>query len=396
MQQSFERIKYITGDKDILQHMDQLPALCPFDEKVINYLDLLSKHLLGNSEAKAYPDIITFAFWCRRASVVSLKKPYTDITERLGKGVAFHIAPSNVPVNFAYTLVAGMLAGNANIVRLPSKSFEQVKIIAEAMNKTLDPFLRQYICLIQYDHDQEITDYLSYLCDSRIIWGGDETIAAIRRSPLKARSNEVTFADRFSICVIDSDGYMIEINKKNIALGFYNDTYLSDQNACTSPRIIIWLGGQVQEAQDIFWDELYNIVREKYNLQPVQAVSKYANMCRQAASIPSTRQIATKDNYIIRVAVGDLTGELPDYKGNSGYFIEYIAKELDEILPVCTKQCQTLSYSGIQPEKIRGFMTKQRPKGIDRYVPIGKTMDFTLVWDGYDLIRSLSREISGK
>ena len=44
--------------------------------------------------------------------------------------------------------------------------------------------------------------------------------------------------------------------------------------------------------------------------------------------------------------------------------------------------------------KIQDFVMTSRPRGIDRIVPIGKTMDFSLVWDGYDLIRSLSREIS--
>ena len=34
-----------------------------------------------------------------------------------------------------------------------------------------------------------------------------------------------------------------------------------------------------------------------------------------------------------------------------------------------------------------------RPRGVDRIVPIGRTMDFSLMWDGYDLIRSMSRRI---
>ena len=31
--------------------------------------------------------------------------------------------------------------------------------------------------------------------------------------------------------------------------------------------------------------------------------------------------------------------------------------------------------------------------GIDRIVPVGKTMDFSLVWDGRDLINELSRVV---
>ena len=36
---------------------------------------------------------------------------------------------------------------------------------------------------------------------------------------------------------------------------------------------------------------------------------------------------------------------------------------------------------------------KLGPKGIDRIVPIGRTMEFSSVWDGYELINTLSRRI---
>ena len=34
------------------------------------------------------------------------------------------------------------------------------------------------------------------------------------------------------------------------------------------------------------------------------------------------------------------------------------------------------------------------PKGIDRVVPLGRTLDFSLNWDGYDLIYSMSRVLT--
>ena len=32
-------------------------------------------------------------------------------------------------------------------------------------------------------------------------------------------------------------------------------------------------------------------------------------------------------------------------------------------------------------------------RGIDRVVPIGKTLDISTIWDGYDIISQLSRYI---
>ena len=102
----------------------------PFAEKVVEYLNALSASLLKDRESRMYPDVVTFAFFCRKANLLQQKKLYTNDGQlRLGRGVLFHIAPSNVPINFAYSLVAGLLAGNANVVRVSSKKFPQVYLV---------------------------------------------------------------------------------------------------------------------------------------------------------------------------------------------------------------------------------------------------------------------------
>lgn len=176
-------------------------------------------------------------------------------------------------------------------------------------------------------------------------------------------------------------------------MGFYNDTYLSDQNACTSPRIIIWLGQQIEQAQKLFWEDIYSIVKEKYTLQPINAVNKYTNLCKLAALIDNNiHRSEDDDNYIVRIKVESLNNNLMEYRGNCGFFFEYHAKEMKEILPVCSSQCQTISYYGIEKKTLYNFMANLKPRGIDRIVPIGKTMEFSLIWDGYDLINLLSRK----
>ena len=82
-----------------------------------------------------------------------------------------------------------------------------------------------------------------------VVWGGNQTIAELRKSELPPRSGEVTFADRYSLAIIDADSYLTIENKAKVAEDFYNDTFFSDQNACTSPRLIIWIGEKKQEAK---------------------------------------------------------------------------------------------------------------------------------------------------
>ena len=95
----------------------------------------------------------------------------------------------------------------------------------------------------------------------------------------------------------------------------------------------------------------------------------------------------------MRIAVQELSCDLPDYKYNSGFFFEYDAENLRDIRPVCTEKCQTMTYIGLSKEQLEDFFKNAAPKGVDRAVPVGKSMDFTLDWDGFDLIRQMSRKV---
>lgn len=397
MQLNSNRISYVVGEADLIEQLPATHALPIFSDHALDFLQAISKELLRSPKAKGYPDVVTFAFWCRKASLEALRLPYEKEIGRLGRGTVFHISPSNVAVNFAYSLVAGLLAGNANIVRLPSKQFEQVDLISNAFNAVLNngfESMKPYVFLVKYGHDQEISDLFSSLCDTRVIWGGDQTIATIRKSPMRPRANEITFADRYSLCVIRAEEYLAAENKDAITLGFYNDTYLSDQNACTSPRILVWLGDKVKEAKEEFWSRLQAMADDKYTLQPVQAVNKLSTLCKLACAHPDVHLAKGKNTTLMRVQVDSLSGTLMDYRSNSGYFMEYNAAQLSEILPLCQTPCQTLSYYGLEKEELLSFLRDTCPAGIDRAVPIGKTMDFSLIWDGYDLIRTMSRVVS--
>ena len=97
------RLSYLTGSGELAAQLPRVPARVPFDGEVLTFLNAVSRLLLGDKGAKAYSDVATFAFWVRRASLLRLKErfPFEPGAVTLGRGVAFHIAPSNVPANFA-------------------------------------------------------------------------------------------------------------------------------------------------------------------------------------------------------------------------------------------------------------------------------------------------------
>lgn len=404
MQQSLDKevlssITYLVGSSDVVEAMLDIPAKEPFDDSVVEFLNDVSKQLLKLPEAKAYPDVITLGFWMRKSSVMNLKDRFykEDGNLHLGRGIAFHIAPSNVPVNYAYSLVSGLLTGNSNIVRIPSKDFPQVTIINKAIMSALNGHvdMKNYICLIRYGRDIMINNMLSSIADTRIIWGGDATIEEIRKSPLAARAGEITFADRYSLAVINSDDYMPIENKVKVAEDFYNDTYLTDQNACTSPRIVVWMGNSVDVAKKMFWSNLHDVVKKKYTFQSIQGINKLTSGYLMAVHTPGARIFDNGDNLIVRVQIPEIFDNLMDMKDNSGYFFEYDCQDILKLRDLCNdRRCQTIGYIGNKDMIVP--LIKSGVKGIDRVVPVGQTMDFELIWDGYDLSERLTRSISLK
>lgn len=390
------KVEFLVGTSDMCENAVSTPAKAPFAEEVVDFLNEVSKTLMSMKESRAYPEIITLAFWMRKSSILKLKEKYcnNDGNLRLGQGVAFHIAPSNVPVNYAYSLVTGLLSGNVNIVRVPSKEYEQVSIINSAINNVLDNHrnIKPYIYLVRYDRDHDVNCMFSLISDVRVIWGGDATISEIRKAPLPSRSTDITFADRYSLAVINSDDYLDIDDKNDFANKFYNDTYFTDQNACTSPRIVVWTGNNKTEAKKIFWNVLHDIVKEKYELQPVLSVNKLTSSYLAAANIQGVKIIDREDNYIVRVELPHLDSSIMELKDNSGYFFEYDCDDIMELREICnSKKCQTIALLG-NAEKLYPLVLSG-VRGVDRIVPFGKTMDFELIWDGMNLIERMTRVI---
>lgn len=393
----FKAVKVLSGDIEKIEYK----PLRPFDDQVIEFLNSVSRDLMKSSEARQYPEVITFAFFCRKGNLLKIKEGYSGkIENRVGRGFAFHIAPSNVPVNFAYTLISGLLAGNANIIKASSKDFPQVRIIAGAINKAIEEFpdMKSYANVIIYDRNrQDLTEYFSNLSNVRVIWGGDRTIESVRKAPLQPRAVELTFADRYSLAIIKADAVLQATEEKMSTLvqDFYNDTYLFDQNACTSPRLIYWLGSkeQTEKAKGIFWQAVYDYIKGRYTVEAETSVNKLLATDRTAIAIPGSELEEDADNRIVRVDIPELPFNIPDLREAGGFFHEFTHEDLEPLAEIVTEKYQTISYFGIEPEEIQKFVISYGLHGIDRITPIGHTSDWGMTWDGYDLIDTMSRAI---
>lgn len=389
-----ENIEFLVGNYEELL---SLKPLQPFAEEVIDELNVLSQALMRDLACRQYPDVVTFGFFCRRGNLVKLREQYSNEAIRMGRGMIFHIAPSNVPVNFAYSVVAGLLAGNTNVVRVSQKQFPQVDIIVKHMRA----IGMHRVAVVRYPHESNANEVFSAMCDVRVIWGGDATIATIRQNAIPPRAFDICFADRYSIAAINSDKILSEnciLNPENLnqlAERFYNDTYLFDQNACSAPHLVVWTGSHVEEAKKLFWDAVQEVAEQKYQFQEVMAVDKLTALYKQSCAMPTSEE-QTKNNLLRRVEIAELPHDIDSFRCAGGYFTEYIAQSLDEIAPIVNTKYQTLAYYGFGHDELRDFVLRNRLTGIDRIVPFGETTTFSLTWDGMNLIERMSRIVDIK
>lgn len=395
------KVQYLVGKCD---GMICVRPLVLYDELACEFLNSLSVALMSDEVAKLYPDVISFAYWCRKANIAKLKQEFAEKHIRLGLGMVFHITPSNVPINFAFSYAFSLLAGNANIVRVPTKDFPQTRVVCEVINRLFANAKYKKIAdmtvFVKYQQNDEITGAFSANCNARIIWGGDQAINNIRKLSIPERSIEIAFADRYSFCVIDGNSILQADNAgmDRLASSFYNDTYLMDQNACSSPHLIVWLGQDdvLMKAKQRFWDNVYEVTASKYELQPVNAVDKYMLLCENAIELNNITSFKKHGNYLYRIVLDSLPDNMDAFRGQYGFFYEFDTQNLNSIAHIINTKYQTLTYFGLDKEQLLDFVVKNRLLGIDRIVPIGSALDIGVIWDGYDIVRSLSRIIDFK
>ena len=84
---------------------------------------------------------------------------------------------------------------------------------------------------------------------------------------------------------------------------FYNDTYLVDQNACSSPHLIIWYGDKISIGKKQFWNQLNKYVKKKYNSPTISSIDKITKLHGDVIKLENFKKGET-------VAILTIKGEL--------------------------------------------------------------------------------------
>lgn len=369
------------------------------DERVVQFLVKFARKLLAPATARRYPELASLGFFLRKGEIAKALSTLETSGDQLRfpRGLVFHVPPANVDTIFVYSWALSALAGNPNVVRISPRSAGAAQAVIEALNESLaeaHPAIAQTQRMITYGRDEAVTSALSAACDLRVIWGGDRSVAEVRKSALAPHARDLTFPDRASFAAVSVAGWEAATpeQRRDAAIGFYNDSYWFDQAACSSPRTLFWVGDaeRARPAREEFRTLLAEVVASKqFVVEPAMAVQKRVSAYGVAAEGHAT-EIRFDGNAVATIEL-TTPDQVPREWLGVGTFPQATIAELAEFGRIVQRKDQTLSVFGFGRDEVLTFTRQLAGRGIDRVVPFGSALSFAAVWDGYDLLSEFSR-----
>ena len=392
----------------LLEHGSSLPAWAPFDTRAVAFVGQFSQKLLTHPRIREFPELAALAHWFRAARLRELAQGRTPPIDALvrGRGLVFHLAPANVDSVAMYSWLIALLAGNVNWVRVSQKPSAQFDFILTVLQQTLADEavglpIAGRVVLLTYPHDEVVTHAISAAAMCRVVWGGDDTVAAIRAIPLRASATELCFPDRFSAAAINADAVLAfdaaALQQK--AAAFYNDAFWFAQQACSSPRLLAWVGSarDCAQAQQRFWTAMQAQVArmqpENTAVMNMDRLGAAFDLAARGLAHPAPEQ--TSWAFPLRLTLEQpLNPAMKNLHCGNGLFLEQHLSHLRELAPQLSDKEQTLAVLGFDRADLLGLVDCLPPRAIDRIVPFGQALSFAPVWDGIDLFSAFTRQIS--
>jgi hypothetical protein len=392
--------------KDLFVLKTPAYTLMAFDDRTINFLNTISKSILSNSQINRMPEIVALGFWLRKSNLEKLKSENEHLIQNkkflvspIGK--VLHICPANVDTMFFYSLTVSILMGNKNILRISNRmEATQVFVLFDIINTILleQEFaeFKNYINIISYPHNDDISNYLSSNVNARVIWGGDQTINIFKSFTTSPRTKDIVFADRVSMMFIDCDAFnQLQSNEVvDFMHKFYNDAYTFDQMGCSSPQTIYFIGDPLsfQSCTERFISYAEEYLKNYYNTDISSIASlKMNRIVDDVLSSTITKQIG--NNLIKFLFLSENVNESQLHGCGGGYFYIMNIADIKIIETLHNAKVQTLTYWGLNANQFAELKSLSIGEGIDRIVPLGEALNFNYIWDGYNLFDELSRKV---
>lgn len=170
------------------------------------------------------------------------QEPFAGSIKAEPRGVVAHIAAGNVFVGAIDSLIQGLVTKNINLLKMSGVDPVFPLLFTEALHEVdRDGRVSQAYALLPFrGGDKDVEAVLKQRCDTLIVYGGEEAVAAYRDG-LPLTNRVVEYGPKYSLMVIRPelvDGPAMD----NIT----RDFTLWEQSACSSPHVIYVVGSPEQ------------------------------------------------------------------------------------------------------------------------------------------------------
>lgn len=378
-------------------------TMLPFDCALVDFVNDFAKSILLAKEARAYPELIVLANFFKATNIIKLRTELEGRGLLMARGLVFHMAPSNVDSVFLYSSLLSLLCGNVNLIRVSRGAGDQVKFIISKLAALLGQrhaALADRFYVVTYDHDDAITTLISQYCHMRVVWGGDATVNKIRALPLRPTASEICFPDRFSAAMLHADTVlrMDDSALSDLCVKFFNDSIWFAQQACSSPRLVSWIGSSEHciLARERFWHAFKQQLSSKeFENSPGMVMDRFVTSC-MVATDPLHRETSALQFPTRILLDGKALTAIKPYHCGNGLFYEQCFETVPQFFRSLSDREQTLSTFGFKIDEMQEYLQYLPMRSVDRITKIGNALDFSYVWDGYNLLHEFTRLVDIK
>ena len=374
----------------------------PFAAERVAVLSALSQGLLTHSRLRRDPAGVALGFWLRRANLAAFEADFRTrivVGRRVvSTGLVFHVTPGNVDTMFAYSWALSFLAGNANVVRLTTRTSPLVEDLLECLNAVFVAHAES--CrgnwFVTYGHDDATTGRLSAMCDARIVWGGDETVRRLRAVPLNPHASERSFASKRSLSVISANAFLSaeEDGRRQLAERMAADVAPFGQMACSSPHVVYWVGEveDCRRAARAFGTHLERAMAVKLGDPDFGWAVRRLNFAFGAVADGRADELSHQPHTTRVFSPKANSAELAEPCG-AGLLAHTAVDSVTAVPVLLRRHHQTITYFGLMESERDALARDAGRAGVDRVVPVGHALDFGPYWDGYDFWGDLTRVV---
>jgi hypothetical protein len=294
--------------------------------------------------------------------------------------------PNNVSLLGPLMLVLVSLSGNPVRLKAGSQTEDLTESFLRFARDTvpagpLADYLREQVRLEHFDRHDSRNKEMAAEAAVRIVFGSDETSAAIDSLPHPVASIAFTFSDRQSeawIDVVRADEEVLTVLIKVFAI--------YGQAGCTSPRRVVVLNGSDSDALSIrnrlleLWPK---VIRRDV---PMHVASENVMARQWAAAKGWDAALAARHGAVLLSGSSDL-------EPIAGHMaLPVIAATAEQAVAQLPANIQTIGHA-LADEHDPVWLSLLAKTAIKRFVPLARMHHFGAVWDGFAFWRSLFEEV---